>query len=124
MKDRVFIDSNKQLIAKGISLDFGSTISVQVVNEVSNNLLKKFIFSNSQVKQFVDSCYKRYEVVSLNKDSFLKACDIRDKYNVSYYDSLIVASAIVLNCTILYSEDMQHNQEIENLKIINPFKDK
>ncbi len=134
MKDRVFIDSNillytfdskdptKQLIAKGISLGSGSIISMQVINEVSNNLLKKLQLNNTQVKQFVDSCYKRYEVVNLTKNTFLKACDIREKYNISYYDSLIVASSLVSNCNILYSEDMQHNQVIDDLKIINPFK--
>ena len=49
------------------------------------------------------------------------ACDIRDEYNISYYDSLILSSAINLKCSILYSEDMQHNQKIENLTIVNPF---
>lgn len=40
-----------------------------------------------------------------------------------FYDSLIVASALESECTILYSEDMQPGLVIENqLKIVNPFK--
>ncbi len=38
------------------------------------------------------------------------------------YDSLIISTALENNCEILYSEDMQHKQIIENkMVIINPF---
>jgi len=40
---------------------------------------------------------------------------------IFFYDSLIVAAALESKCTTLYSEDMQHNQHIENLTIKNPF---
>ena len=133
MKDKVFIDSNiflysfdkrdeiKQNIAKNIVLK-NYVISIQVINEVSNNLLKKFKMNNIQVKLFVKSCYNRYIVVNFSEEIFIIASELRDKYNLSYYDSLIVSTAINSECNILFSEDMQHNQIIENLKIINPFK--
>ncbi len=59
----------------------------------------------------------------LEKMIFIQACDIREDYNISYYDSLIVSSAIDAKCTILYSEDMQHSLTIDSLTIINPFKE-
>jgi len=133
MSDRVFCDSNlllytfdckdakKQHIAKDIVLKYHNIISTQVINEVSNNLLKKFSFSNMQVKQFIDSCYKRYEVVSISKETFINACELRERYNLSYYDSLIVSSALEAKSTLLYSEDMQHQLKINKLTIINPF---
>jgi len=138
MKDKIFIDSNiflyafndddinKQNIATKIIMNKNISyyISVQVINEVSNNMLRKLQFSNTEIKEFIDDSYKRYNVLDIKKDIFLLACDIRDKYNISYYDSLILSSAINSNCTILYSEDMQHNQKIENLTIINPFENK
>jgi predicted nucleic acid-binding protein len=37
------------------------------------------------------------------------------------YDSLIVASALAAGCATLYTEDLQHDQQIEGLRIINPF---
>lgn len=53
----------------------------------------------------------------------IKALRLKNKYNFQYYDALIVATALENGCTILYSEDMQHNQTIENtLTIVNPFK--
>lgn len=134
MNDNVFCDSNiflyafstqdeaKREVASDVVLS-ECVISTQVINEVSNNLLKKFQFSNTQIQHFVTSCYGRYRVVDTSSKVLLLACGIRDIYNVSYWDSLIIASALENNCSILYTEDMQHNQVIENsLTIINPFK--
>jgi predicted nucleic acid-binding protein len=62
--------------------------------------------------------------VYLNKPATIeKACQIADKYQFSFYDSLIIAAALSCNCKKLFSEDMQDGQVIENtLTIINPFK--
>lgn len=47
---------------------------------------------------------------------------IKIRYRFSYWDSLIIACALDTGCTLLYSEDLQPNQLIEDqLKIINPF---
>jgi len=47
---------------------------------------------------------------------------LHDKYFYSYFDSLMLSSALKSSCDIIYSEDMQHGQVIEkSLKIINPF---
>jgi predicted nucleic acid-binding protein len=60
-------------------------------------------------------------MISLDLKSYKRAYKIRDKYDFSYWDSLIVASALERGCETLYSEDMQHNQVIENkLTIKNP----
>ncbi|HYQ91954.1 MAG TPA: PIN domain-containing protein, partial [Candidatus Competibacteraceae bacterium] len=49
--------------------------------------------------------------------------DIQTRYGFSFYDALIVASALEAGCTCLYSEDMQHGQYLEGLTIENPFKE-
>jgi predicted nucleic acid-binding protein len=104
-----------------MSSDYSYVISIQVINEVSSNMLRKLSFENYEVKEFVEDSYLRYNIQNITKNIFAFACNIRDKYNLSYYDSLIVSSAINSDCKYLYSEDMQHNQEINNLTIINPF---
>jgi len=132
MKDKIFIDSNiflyafsnKDISKQSISASIvkqNHTISTQVLNEVSNNMIKKLKFSNKEIEKFISSCYTQYNIVDFSKEIFIKASIIRDKYNISYYDSLILSSAINSKCDILYSEDMQHNQKIENLTIVNPF---
>ncbi len=134
MHDKVFIDTNiilyaistqdvdKRSIAIPIILS-DATISAQVINEVSVNLLKKLKFNENMVQKFVDSSYHRYNVVELTRNVFIRASELRENYNFSYYDSIIVSAAIIANCNILYSEDMQHELIVENrLQIINPFK--
>ena len=136
MRDRVFIDSNiflyafndgdlqkhKRAIEVIMESSYESVISIQVINEVSNNMLKKLNFTNSEVKEFILDSYKRYKVQSITKEIFANACDIRDSYNISYYDSLIVSSAIYCGCQYLFTEDMQHQQSIfDKLTITNPF---
>jgi predicted nucleic acid-binding protein len=61
--------------------------------------------------------------VRINKTETIRnALEIHFKYQYSYYDSLIISSALENECSILYSEDLHHNQKIENtLTIINPF---
>jgi len=134
MHDKIFIDTNiilyaistqdenKRSIAAPIVLS-NATISAQVINEVSVNLLKKMKLREDTIKKFIDSSYHRYNVVELTRNVFMRASELRESYNFSYYDSIIVSAAIIANCTILYSEDMQHELIVENrLQIINPFK--
>ena len=136
MKDKFFCDSNillyaigkqdlsKKDIASKIILDKNCTISVQVINEVSNIMLKRLNFSNYEIEKFIISCYKRYDIVLFDEELLIQACKIREKYNITLYDSLIISSALISSCSILYSEDMQHKQKIFNkLTIINPFKE-
>ena len=135
MKDKIFLDSNiflygfsdidpqKHEIAKNILLSDDFAVSTQVINEVSNNMLKKLGFNEPSVIEFIDSCYKRYLIISFSKDILLTASLIRTKYRYSYWDSTIIASALENECNILYSEDLHSRQEIEEqLKIVNPFK--
>ncbi len=135
-KERIFIDSNIFLYAFNdadtlrykiavetiMNENNENVISTQVINEVSNNMLKKLSFSNSDIKEFIFDSYKRYEVQNITKEILIGACQIREVYNISYYDSMILSTAINSNCLYLYSEDMQHQQTIlDKLTIINPF---
>jgi len=133
MSDSIFIDSNiflyafstkdirKQKIASSVIMQ-QAIISAQVINEVSNNLLKKLGFDNEEVKSFVEDCYARYAVVDFSQSIFIEAALLRERHTFSYYDSLIVSSALSPGSTILYSEDMQHGQKIyDRLTIVDPF---
>ncbi|MBC8485458.1 MAG: hypothetical protein H8D45_05400 [Bacteroidetes bacterium] len=78
---------------------------------------------------FVDTniwVYAKIKVKDDPKHKFAKdflCWKLKEKYHYSVYDSLILASAIEADCTILFSEDLHHNQLIENkLRIINPFR--
>ena len=99
-------------------------ISAQVIKEFSNVLLKKTDIHPHIVKKTVNEIIEITDVVTEKPELILAAFDIHEKYQYSFYDSLIIAAALHAKCQILLSEDMQNGQIIdENLKIINPFKE-
>ncbi len=59
----------------------------------------------------------------MSLETIQSAVKLRGQYLISFWDSLIVASAILENANIFYSEDMQDGLIINNiLQIINPFR--
>jgi len=62
-------------------------------------------------------------VINFTSKTFIKASHLSEKYNLSYYDSLIVSSALLGHANILYSEDIQDGLIImDTLTIKNPFR--
>ena len=51
----------------------------------------------------------------------MTAFELREKYHFSFWDRIIIASALISNCNILVSEDMQNGLKIGNLIIENIF---
>jgi len=84
---------------------------------------KKFNANYDTIKSLLLECISNCSKVHTNiQSTILLACDITKRYSYSYYDSLIISAALEANCSILYSEDMQNGQIVENtLKIVNPF---
>ncbi len=99
MKDKVFLDSNIILYSYS-NTELDKNLIANVILEIDNN----------------------FKIVNFSLTTQMKSIKIKEKYNLQYYDSLILATALENGCDILYSEDMQHGQIIENqIKIINPF---
>ena len=97
-------------------------VSVQVLNEFYNSLLK-YQIDDKKIQLKLEQLLDVVVVAPLTLDTVKNAWKIRLKYKFSYYDSLIIASALENNCFILYTEDMQDGQVIEDrLRIVNPFK--
>ncbi len=133
-----FIDTNIWLYAFTVGNDSEKTVraktlietqsvifvSTQVINEVCVNLLKKAYFSEQQIQQLIESFYAKYGVVEFSKSQMLRASTLREQHALSFWDSLIVASALAINSTVLYAEDMQDGLVIEQrLRIMNPLKE-
>ena len=100
-------------------------ISLQVVNETIYVLQHKFKFPNPELDKVVDFIKQNFVISDLSIHTLDQTLKIAEKYGFSFWDSMIVAAALNNNCSILYSEDLHHNQIIEgSLQIINPFYDK
>jgi len=135
MKDKVFIDTNilvyfatdktekREIIVNKLDECEYSFISIQVLNEFNNTCFKKSLLKPDEIEFAVKEYTTMFNIAILNIDTILNALKIKQKYGFSYYDSLIISTALQNDCTILYSEDMQHLQRIDDkLTIINLFK--
>ena len=133
--NRAFVDSNiwlyalingQDLVKHHIAQDLvGKTscvASIQVVQEICSNLIKKFSYLKAQIKSLIKSFSAGCEIIIPSINLLLQAEELRGQYHLSYWDSLIVASAIAANVEILYSEDMQSGILVYNrMRIVNPF---
>lgn len=96
-------------------------VSTQVLNEFAAVLLKNQIGDNL-IQDRVEAIVKECSVTAVDLKTIRLGWQIRQRYNLSYWDSLIAASALLAGCSILYSEDMQNGLVIDNtLRIVNPF---
>ena len=95
-------------------------ISIQVVNEVCCGL-KKNDFSEKDIRSTIDYFFKSCVIITPSYDILLEASDLRRKHRFSFWDSLILSSAIRGNCVYLYTEDMQDGMSLNGLTIVNPF---
>lgn len=59
--------------------------------------------------------------VGASANLFRRALNLRVRWQLSFYDSLIVAAALAAGSQRLLTEDLQHGQQIETLTIENPF---
>lgn len=119
----VLFDTNKKKSDTAFKLlSQKPVISTQVINESVAVLVKKFKFKKETAIEAIQMLKHNSFINSLTETTVDTACFIFVKYGFSYYDCVIIASALESKCDVLYSEDMQHKQVIENkLTIINPF---
>lgn len=136
MLDRIFIDSNiwiylfvpeddkkSEITREYISNNVNNhlfVISHQVINEVCS-VLKKKSFTENEIRQVASDMTGLCEVCSNSDDIIFLASEIREMHSFSFWDSLIIANALVADCTLLVSEDMQNGRTIGKLLIKNIF---
>lgn len=97
-------------------------ISVQVLNEFAAVAMRKLRMPLSDVKEILDTVRAVCTVESVTVATHDQGLAVFERYKLSFYDSLIVASALIVGAKVLYSEDMQHGQVIDRqLRVVNPF---
>jgi len=100
----------------------GSLVSVQVLNEMTNIMRRKLAMSWEEINDVITIIRSICTIESLTIDTHDRGRLIAKRYGFSVYDSMIVASALLAGCKILYSEDMQHGQLLDQqLRVCNPF---
>jgi predicted nucleic acid-binding protein len=139
MSDRFFIDTNifvysfdssssakakraKELIQDALDSGKG-VVSYQVVQEFLNVALRQFVhpMSLADAEQYLSITFRPLLVVHSSESLYGEALRLFDKHKLSWYDALILASALEAECAILYREDFQHGRSFGDLKVRNPF---
>ena len=133
MSDDPFFDSNVLLYlasddgatanrAEALLSD-GGTISVQVLNEMSNAAIRKLGMSWSQVGTLLEPVRALCRIEPLTEDTYGLGARLAVRYQFSVYDAMIVAAALLAGADTLYSEDMHDGLLVEGrLRIRNPFR--
>ena len=132
---KIFLDTNivvylysgdepeKQAAALKLIEQNNPIISTQVLSELANTLSRKFTLPFDVVAQAVAEVQEGCAVLPVMPETISQALALAKKYQYSYYDSLILASALSAGCSTLFTEDMHHGQVIENsMTIQNPFR--
>lgn len=139
MRDRFFLDTNvfvysfdsrapekarraSQLILRAVDTRKGA-ISYQVAQEFFNVALRRFAhpMTVAEAEQYLATIFGPLMLVHSSQALYGEALRLSGRYRLSWYDALIVAAAIEARCEVLYTEDLQHGQRFEKLRVENPF---
>lgn len=103
-------------------LEHRGIISVQVLNEFTAVATRKLGLSFAEIREVLGTVRTLCNTHPLATEHHDKGVEIAERYRFSFYDSIIVASALLAGCKTLYSEDLQDRQVIEKqVTVINPF---
>ncbi|GHV26319.1 DNA-binding protein [Spirochaetia bacterium] len=117
MNANAFIDTNifiytqrtdapqKTAIAKETIRFFECFASTQVFNEICNILTKKYPTPVDEIDTFLQDIRNSCAIALITEERISEALALHDRLHFSYYDSLMIASALSCNCEYLISED-------------------
>ena len=136
---RQFVDSNilvyaydlaqadKRTQAKTLLLSLWESglgcVSIQVLQEFYVNVTRKskFPFSTEQALKVIQD-FSDWSVHRPGIKDVVSAIELHQRYEISFWDAMILQSARHSGCSILWSEDLSDGQEYSGVKVVNPFK--
>jgi len=138
MPDRQFVDTNilvyahdsttgakherARALVEELWRDRSGVISTQVLQELCVNLRKQSAHPpDSATTREIVNDYLTWNVVVNAGESILAALEIESRYEISFWDALIVQAAESSGAKVLYSEELSDGQLYGTVKVINPF---
>ena len=109
-----------QLLEQGWNSRRDSTISVQVLQELHVNLVKRGI-TQSEATQLVRD-FSQWPVVDNTLEVLEAGLVEQARWKISLWDALILAAAKAAGATELITEDLNHGQDYGGIRVINPFR--
>jgi len=100
----------------------GGVLSIQVLNEFASVASRKLKMSIGEIREALATIRALCKIVPISEDTHDVGLQIAERYGMSIYDSMVIASALLAGCKAVLSEDLQDGQIIEGcLEIRNPF---
>jgi len=98
-----------------------AVLSLQVLQEYFTITTRKLGVGVSIARRKVE-LFAQLHLVATGLDDVLAAIDLHRLHQLSFWDALIVRSALQAGCSALYSEHLQDGRRLDGLQIVNPFK--
>lgn len=97
-------------------------LSTQVLQEFCVNVRRKFQqpMTTAEVREAV-LVYASWRMVVNTSGSVLRALELEQRYQISFWDAMIIQAAESAGCDVIYSEDLSHGQEYGGVLVVNPF---
>ena len=114
-KQRTALDLLKRLYEEALGV-----LSTQVLQEYCNVALKKLRLPVQHVRAQLD-LYEQFEVIQVTPAIIHAGLDLHQTRSVAFYDAIIVASAQIAGCNVLWTEDLRAGEIVGGVRIVNPF---
>ncbi len=115
-------DAEKRERAQTLMIEERFALSAQVLQEYIANALRKKALGLTETN--IDATLElasHVPVQPITRELIVEAVALRRRYQVSHWDATILAAARELGCHTLYSEDLNHCQDYEGVRVVNPF---
>jgi predicted nucleic acid-binding protein len=138
MSDRYFVDTNilmyahdmaagaKHERAKALVEDLwqkrSGVLSTQVLQELCINLRKSARPLDVKATREIVADYLSWQVIVNGGESILEALDLEQRYQISFWDALIVQAAQASGAEVLYSDDLSDGQQYGAVRVVNPLR--
>lgn len=139
MSDRFFVDTNILMYAHDTSAgakrerarslveelwrDRTGVVSTQVLQELSVNLRRKAGRPlDAKATREVVADYLTWHVIVNVGESILEAIDLEARYQISFWDALVLQAAQASGAEVLYSEDLSDGQTYGSVRVLNPLR--
>lgn len=97
--------------------------SVQIASEFfvnATSVRRPFRLAPADAAALVET-WLAYPTAHVTADTVRKAISLHQRFSLSYWDACVLAAAMELGCHTVYSEDMQHEQQYDGVRVLNPF---
>ena len=109
-----------RILADAVREDDGY-VSLQVAKEFCNVLIKRSQKSVEEIAK-ASEIFNRFHLVEGSLKLVRRALDFKNRYDIQFYDSLMLAAAEAGGCSVIYTEDLNDGQLYFGIKAVNPFK--